>query len=995
MAVDTYKINLDIVGLKKLASYQRELRGVNKELDVLNQKSKRQKGLGAVLDDKYAKLSVRQKELKGNITKTTNALDRNTTATKKNATATKAKTSATKRSAASMIKMGGAAGLALAALRKLGTFLIGAVKDFAKFELGVKNTTTLLSAKDTSLFSKSFYSGAIKLSKEYGLSLDDVNKSMFNAVSAGIKGGEAIGFLNEAAELAIAGVTTLKSATTGLTTVLNAYSLDASEAARISNILFTTQKYGVTTVEELSKSLGVVVPFAAASGISIEELGAAIAVTTRSGLDAAKSVTALRAAISQMQKPAAASRDLFVKYGIPIGAAQMKTVGFTETLKRLNTVYKNSPRDIELMFGNVRGLTAIFSLAGDNAASYNEILAENSNETLTAANKQKALEENIDSTAIAIDKMAASYTAFKVNIGDSDFWRDTIDSTTSYLDVFSNSNIGKARKGMVALYAIQELLTLGFANEEADNYIKTISSIADIAALTKEAEEFDKVLEIANESLNAIQGRGDSGVMNLTAVDLEAIDVVLSKEHLAGYSSDLKIRLNSFKDFLEERKRIKADDDQLALDESNRRADLVIAYEKYELKSRLNLSKQIKILNDIDETDGESRANTDVSILHAKIQQQRALLAKFRASEIDDESKQLAIQDNIDKLENQATKTNLKIRKTNTDQYNLDEAAATKKFQKEKTAGALSQAETRLLTNKQFRIKNLVREIAYQESLLLIWGSSEAEREKIRAKLANLQVQLAKASYTETKKLDQNKIDLAKEGFDIILEYAKNAAEAELENEERKLDKKRTLNDEALADGLINERVAKKKSEELDKTSFNLRKSHEIKMAKISLLQELGGIAVQAAANPTNSVTFGAAGISQYAILSGLALGRYALNVETIKAQKFAKGGLISGKSHAQGGEKFSSGGRISELEGGEAVINRRSTAMFGGALSAMNVAGGGNSFSSPNLGGAGGLIDYNTLGKVIGRNTNVVLPVESLKRTQNRVALLESNSKF
>ena len=68
---------------------------------------------------------------------------------------------------------------------------------------------------------------------------------------------------------------------------------------------------------------------------------------------------------------------------------------------------------------------------------------------------------------------------------------------------------------------------------------------------------------------------------------------------------------------------------------------------------------------------------------------------------------------------------------------------------------------------------------------------------------------------------------------------------------------------------------------------------------------------------------------------------------------------------------------------------------MFGGALSAMNVAGGGNSFSSPNLGGGGGLIDYNTLGSVIGRNTNVVLPVESLRRTQNRVETIESNSKF
>ena len=1002
MAVDTYKINLDIVGLNKLAKYQSELRKTNKELGKLEDKVSRQKGANAAQRVSIAKLSVEQAKLTNNITKQTNKLagntsakKRNSAATKSNAAATKKSVTATKSSTASMLKMGAGAAMAIAALRKLGTFLMGSVKDFAAFELGVKNTTTLLSANDTSLFSESFYTGVISLSKEYGLTLDDVNKSMFNAVSAGIKGGDAVEFLAEAAELAIAGVTTLKSATTGLTTVLNAYGLEASEAARISGVLFTTQKYGVTTVDELSKSLGVVVPFAAASGISIEELGAAIAVTTRSGLDAAKSVTALRAAISQMQKPAAASRDLFVKYGIPIGAAQMKAVGFTETLKKLNHVYKTSPRDIELMFGNVRGLTAIFSLAGDNADSYNKILAETSDESITAANKQKALEENVDSTSKALDKLNTSFSAYKVNIGDSDFWRDTIESVTSYLDVLSNPNISGWDKTLGYMFALQELVTLGFVNEDADAFLKNTMDESQIAALTKEAKEFDEVLKKSNETLNKVTGIGESGVMNLGAAELQVIDVVLSKEHLASYSSDLAKRISVFKAFLEKRKIIQDSDTADEEAENDRKAGLAKEYELFEYNSRLNLARQIKTLNEIDETDGESRANTDVSILHAKIQRQRNLLVQFRKSEIKDEKQLLAIQSEIDKLVTQAKKKNLNIRLTNTDKYNLDSAALTKEYQEKKTDSALTQAKTRALTNKQFNIKNIEDEIAYQESLLLLTGSSEAEKAKITSKLSNLQVKLAKATFTESKKIDAEKVDLAKQGFDLILDAAKAAAEAELENEQKKLDKKKTLNDEALADGLINARVAKKRNDDIDKEAFKLRKNHEIKMAKISLIQELGNIAVMAAANPTNAITFGGAGISQYALLAGLALGRYALNVDTIKSQKFAKGGMVNGNSHAQGGEKFAVGGQVAELEGGEAVINKRSTAMFGGALSAMNVAGGGNSFSSPNLGGGGGLIDYNTLGRVIGRNTNVVLPVESLRKTQNRVRTIEANSKF
>jgi TP901 family phage tail tape measure protein len=66
--------------------------------------------------------------------------------------------------------------------------------------------------------------------------------------------------------------------------------------------------------------------------------------------------------------------------------------------------------------------------------------------------------------------------------------------------------------------------------------------------------------------------------------------------------------------------------------------------------------------------------------------------------------------------------------------------------------------------------------------------------------------------------------------------------------------------------------------------------------------------------------------------------------------QEFADGGMVQGKSHAQGGEKFAVGGRVVELEGGEAVINKRSTAMYRNQLSEINQAGGGVKFADGGL---------------------------------------------
>tara|TARA_Y100001938_G_scaffold20948_1_gene26706 strand:- start:2395 stop:4926 length:2532 start_codon:yes stop_codon:yes gene_type:complete len=116
--------------------------------------------------------------------------------------------------------------------------------------------------------------------------------------------------------------------------------------------------------------------------------------------------------------------------------------------------------------------------------------------------------------------------------------------------------------------------------------------------------------------------------------------------------------------------------------------------------------------------------------------------------------------------------------------------------------------------------------------------------------------------------------------------------------------------------------------------------------------------------------------------------------------QKMADGGMVQGKSHAQGGEKFAVGGRVVELEGGEAVINKRSTAMFRSQLSAMNSAGGGVKFAD------GGLLNmpsfsqqqFNALGQnqmmgaMAGGNKVVVVEAD-ITASQNAVSVIQSDA--
>ena len=984
---DKYSIQFDIVGVNKLQKYQQGLVKTNKELKQLKKEIDKNVTATASQANKLTRLTAQRQMYNKKVKEGIANLKGNTAATKANSRSMAM-------SAKAMTALGLSVAGAVMAFRKLTQFMISSVKEFAKFERGVKNVTTLMSADDTGFFKGDLFAGSIKLSKDFGFALDDVNKAMFNAVSAGVKGGEAIDFLGEAAKLAVAGVTNLKSTTLGLTTVLNAYGLEASEAGKISDILFTTQKFGVTTVEELSKSLGVVVPFAAASGISIEELGAAIATTTRSGLDAAKTVTALRAAISQMQKPAAESRDLFLQYGIPIGAAEMKAVGFTETLRRLNEVYKESPEAIARMFGHVRGLTAIFSLAGENADTFNMILNETEDEGLRAANGLKAFEENMDSSQMGLDRLSTAWTAFKVALGDSDTVDGITGSMARYLNVFSSENL----TGYEKFLSFQGIFNPFSSSGQMTALNEGLLKAADARELEKGAKEFESYLLENTFRMNQLVGRSEGDLMNLTPEDISDMELILTRKGLAKYSSIIDNYVKVFGKALKDRQKI-IDDDQKKQDEAD---DLKTKnkrkFNELELTSRLKLQKDISALTEAQIESGSNANVLELAILEAKLKREEDLLADFNAKGLTNLAQKTKMEENISRFSLAIKKKERTIEMTDGDNFIRERLDAEKMFGNAKINLSNAQANREDLNNVERKKAQIQLELDHVNELLRIGEETGEMSEKTEASLLLRKGQLlAKLNNQEVKGVrdkEAEKFKLFKMGLDKAAEAAQNAIDTRLANQERAIDKQRKMADQELSDGLINSREAAALQEKLDKEAFNKRKEHEKKATTISYIRELANIRIQAAANPANAITFGAAGLTQYTIQAAIATAAYIANLATISSQKFAKGGMVYGNSHANGGERFAVGGRVVELEGGEAVINKRSTAMFGGALSAMNVAGGGTSFAAPNT-GSSSLIDYNLLGHVIGRNTNVVLPVESLRKTQNNLKAVENSVKF
>jgi len=266
------------------------------------------------------------------------------------------------------------AGVAAFAGIAMGVMKIKGVLD--EFEETITNVYTLLDEADYIEFKGLLDEGSAQLLKDYGFAITDINKALFDTISAGIPAANSIDFLNEAAVLAMGGVSTLSVAVDGMTTILNAYDLQMSESSKVSSAFFTAQKYGKTTVTELSSSIGAAVPIASMAGVSYQELLAAASAITTKGIDTKMAMTSIKNGLQALMKPGAEATRILTRFGVPMGATQIRAAGLGFTLERLNQVIQDNPDAISKAIPNIRGLTAISALSGAGLETYHEILAK-------------------------------------------------------------------------------------------------------------------------------------------------------------------------------------------------------------------------------------------------------------------------------------------------------------------------------------------------------------------------------------------------------------------------------------------------------------------------------------------------------------------------------------------------------------------------------------------------------------------------------------------
>jgi hypothetical protein len=144
-----------------------------------------------------------------------------------------------------------------------------------------------------------------------------------------------------------------------------------------------------------------------------------------------------------------------------------------------------------------------------------------------------------------------------------------------------------------------------------------------------------------------------------------------------------------------------------------------------------------------------------------------------------------------------------------------------------------------------------------------------------------------------------------------------------------------------------------------------------------------------------NLLTGGLAGLTVGTVQKIAIIAQGVASAAAVSSQKFAKGGILNGPSHANGGIKTPFG----ELEGGEAVINKKSTKKYGGILSAINEAEGGKRFARggvlgvPNVSNAPNNSNLDVIRAINSINMSPTVSVVEINEAQTRISEIENNS--
>lgn len=388
------------------------------------------------------------------------------------------------------------------AIAGLGTASIAAS---ITFEDSMAKVSTI--ADETEVSYDSMKKSIIDLSDQTGISANDIADNVYNAISAGQSTGDAVNFVTESTKLAKAGFAEAGQSLDILTTILNAYGLEASEVTNVSDILVQTQNKGKTTVAELASSMGKIIPTANSINVNLEQLGTGYALMTAKGIATAETTTYMNSMLNELSDSGSTVASILKeKTGKSFAELMESGTSLGDAMAIIEQEANNSGLAMSELWSSSEAGKAALVLATDAGQAFNSTLSDMQN---SAGATDTAFEKVNNTTGNKLKQSLNEVKNSAINMGD------TLAPVTSMVaEGFSKIT------GMLSNLSSEQLKTIAgigagvvTLNVAVGAFSKLTKGISDTVKAYKDIKEFggnalDVVKSFSNKSLEGARTVG-------------------------------------------------------------------------------------------------------------------------------------------------------------------------------------------------------------------------------------------------------------------------------------------------------------------------------------------------------------------------------------------------------------------------------------------------------------------------------------------------------
>lgn len=380
-----------------------------------------------------------------------------------------------------------AAMLGYTAISKVGDYMQEMIANVGQFNKAMTEVSTI--SKEVAENMADYKKQVAGLTAEIPISATEAAKALYQIVSAGQEGADAMKVLEVSAKAAVGGVTETATAADTITTLLNAYHLSASEAESISDKLFTTVRLGKTTMTELGASIAQAAPTAAAYGVSMNELLGAVATLTKQGVPTAIAMTQINAAITEAVNV--------------LGDSAFEGRTFAEALGEIRDSADGSMTALKGSITNIRALKGALGLTGDAASTAKSDLEAMANATGAA---ESAFQKMNNTAGASAERLKSHFQAAIMPIASTtkSVSKFITDSLNKAFDTGAMDDFAVTLAGLVAGIGVYKASILIATRMSEGHTIASLAEAKAIAIKTKAQLAFNRALAMSPAAIVAI-----------------------------------------------------------------------------------------------------------------------------------------------------------------------------------------------------------------------------------------------------------------------------------------------------------------------------------------------------------------------------------------------------------------------------------------------------------------------------------------------------------